>query len=357
MGREGVGSEKWEGMGERRARSYPHSHEISLKRALVCSVRAVTSPVGTAEESDEPGGTPADGAAPPAPDVSPLTDPHAPDESRRDEAVTTRGFKHWCREQHGLGNPQELEWIDRFWKCGVRWPNNYDVDAYLERAEAAFPDMAEEVMAALMKAEARWRADLAVSHSTAAHAGISPHGLANKLDFHQGQADDRCGFHSRDGRRCKYHVVPGSNRCVEHGGALVDADTRRAVLMSSYLQLVHHASTAVECLVDVAQHSKNDQARVMAAKEILDRAGLTPDLNINVNVSGASASPASKLQARLDEIAERLGRSGIQLDDDDIIDAEEVPPSSEHSPEGSESEGLGPEPQPEPEPEPEPAST
>lgn len=256
----------------------------------------------------------------PAPDRD-LSSPLDGDDSRRDEGVRSMGFRQWLKEQKRAGNPSLLEFID-YWKTrGVRWPITYSVEGWSEVITKHWPEKSDEVTALMVQAEAVWRAEQVSSGLTAEAYGIAPVTMANKLTHRIAQPDVKCGYTEVSGRACGDEVVPGSNRCIRHGGALVDPETRRAMLLSSYASLVQHSQTAVDVLVDVAQHSRNDLARVAASKEILDRVGLTPDLNITVTVEGGDSSPVSKLKKRLDEIAERLGSPGAGQAVGDIIDA------------------------------------
>jgi hypothetical protein len=82
--------------------------------------------------------------------------------------------------------------------------------------------------------------------------------------------------------------------------------------MTSYLQLVEATGTAVETLVDVAIRSKNDLARVAAAKEILDRAGLTPELQVSVKFESEGRDERiGKLKDKLDVMQRGLEERAI----------------------------------------------
>lgn len=256
------------------------------------------------------------------------------DESRRDEGVKQMGFRKWLGVQKRAGNPDGLEFIEYWGKTGVRWPVTFNFEEWNEVITSHWPDEADQVTTYLVRAEAAWRAEQAAGQLTAEAYGIAPQTVANRLSYRVAQTDERCGLVHRDGRQCNSLVVPGSTRCTEHGGALVDPETRRAILISTYATLVVSAQVAVDTLVDVAQNSRNDLARVSASKEILDRVGLTPELNINVTVTGQSDSPVEKLKARLNEMSDRLHQVPIE--------ASVVLPE--------------PEPEPEPVPSPEPES-
>ena len=269
-----------------------------------------------------------------------LSSPLDGDESRRDLSVQLTGFRKWLLTQKRLSNPLELDFIPYWGKKGLRWPVQYSLEEWSERVKEYYPDEAEDVITYMIRAEAEWRAEHAAQEMSAAAYGVAPATLANKLSYRTGQTDDVCGLIAQDGKRCKNAVVPGSVRCIDHGGALIDPETRRAMLLSTYASLVTHAQTAVNTLVDVAENSRNDLARVSAAKEILDRVGLTPDLNINVTISGeAGNSPVDKLKKRLLEMSERLTNPVV---DTHIVDADviDVPALDSGTEDESESEAL-----------------
>jgi hypothetical protein len=109
------------------------------------------------------------------------------------------------------------------------------------------------------------------------------------------------------GASCNRSTVPGTSRCRDHGGTLVDEKTRRAVLMGAYLGLVDATDLAVSTLSDVALNGRNELARVQAARELLDRAGLTADLNVTVRIEGDErTSRIEALQTRLDTMGTSL---------------------------------------------------
>lgn len=234
------------------------------------------------------------------------------DDSRRDEGVQQMGFRKWLGVQKRAGNPDGLEFIEYWGKSGMRWPVTFNFEEWADVIATHWPDEADDVTTYLVRAEAAWRADQAAGQLTATAYGIAPQTLANKLSYKVAQTDTQCGLVAKDGRQCTKVVVPGSTRCVEHGGALVDPETRRALLLSTYATLVTSAQVAVDTLVDVAQNSRNDLARVSASKEILDRVGLTPELNINVTVNSSENSPVEKLKKRLNEMSDRLHQAPIE---------------------------------------------
>jgi hypothetical protein len=86
-----------------------------------------------------------------------------------------------------------------------------------------------------------------------------------------------CGFRSIDGVLCGSVSVAGTARCVKHGGAISDADVRRSLIIQAYGRMIKGADTAVAALLEVAIDGRSEMARVQAAKELLDRVGMTVD--------------------------------------------------------------------------------
>lgn len=161
-----------------------------------------------------------------------------------------------------------------------------------------------DFMEALLKLETEWRAEMAASRKSAEKLEVMG-GLTESLSWRGGAlSPTSCEYVASTGTQCKTAPVPGTTRCLKHGGALIHEDVRRAVLMNSYLKLVEATDVAVDTLVDVAAHSRNDLARVAASKEILDRAGLTQELEISIKLDDSGKS------SRLDELRDKL--DGIQ---------------------------------------------
>lgn len=128
--------------------------------------------------------------------------------------------------------------------------------------------------------------------------------LGVALSVDGGLVATKCLLKKRNGDNCSRPVVPGTDRCEKHGGALVDIESRRAVLMSAFVTIVEGSEKAVAALLDVVEHGRSEMARVQAAKELLDRAGLTPDVNINVSVTTVDAGQI--LRDRLIGVAKRI---------------------------------------------------
>lgn len=179
---------------------------------------------------------------------------------------------------------------------------------------------AAELVEQLLHAEASWRMDTLDFDSEAEI--LTPELVVP------------CTHTGLDGNKCKKSAVPGASRCVEHGGTVLDPAVRQSMLIIAYAKMMDGSAKAVDALVDVAEYSNNDLARVQAAREILDRVGL-------VYEEGRSTAPAEfvspeETQAdELDSLREHLdsARGRLQLvavpttsteKDDNITDAEIV---------------------------------
>ena len=101
---------------------------------------------------------------------------------------------------------------------------------------------------------------------------------------------------------------------MPHGGALLDPTVRQAFLVSAYASIVEATDTAVQALIQVAEHGRNELARVAAAKEILDRAGITilnpahPNSPLALSLSPDSDNTASVLLERLSATLDSMGK-------------------------------------------------
>jgi hypothetical protein len=256
-----------------------------------------------------------------------------PTHERLDRAWPGNGFRSWLVtvDPRKGGSPREeiraaVEFCIEYFP---ELPAKYDYEAYAElmRQKLRPPrsgmklEEFNKLLESLAKAEAEWRAEIiSKDRSKGAVMAIAhPHGenLSSRLP----QADDVCGFRFRAGRRCNQMVVPGSPRCVKHGGALVDAEVRRAFLLSAYSAVVEATEDAVDVLIDVAKNGRNELARVAAAKEILDRAGLVPTLNVNVNIGGKESDTMRVLRDKLDTIQKNLKDSRKVIDVEPIEEA------------------------------------
>jgi hypothetical protein len=95
--------------------------------------------------------------------------------------------------------------------------------------------------------------------------------------------------------------IPRSVVSVDEAAARVEAAIK-AKLVTSFAALVDATDIAVDTLVSIAVNGRREDARVAAAKEILDRSGLTPDIRVSVDVV------TSERDARLAELRSKLDK-------------------------------------------------
>lgn len=83
-------------------------------------------------------------------------------------------------------------------------------------------------------------------------------------------------------RYCGRWSVQGSNRCETHGGLYLDPEETKNVIRSNQTKLVAAGSKAVDTLVYMMMESSNDAIRLRAAEQVLNRIGLSENVDINV---------------------------------------------------------------------------
>jgi len=191
-------------------------------------------------------------------------------------------------------------------------PDKYDFKTYV----ALIPD---EHLDLYLRAEAEWKTDAAAHKSTKHALGLdkpSPEAAIIKLQ-------PNCVFRFRSGRMCGREVVPGVDRCTKHGGALIDPEVRRNILLSAYANIVEGSQKAVDALLDVAENGRSEMARVQAAKELLDRAGLTADVNVNVRIS-AEVDAGAILRERLETMSTKIETVEVEVIEVEGVDVEPV---------------------------------
>lgn len=253
--------------------------------------------------------------------ISGYDDPEV--EYSRDRAHRARGFKSWLlKEADGSYEP-----IKEMVRARPKdFPESYDGEDWM-----AALGQDDDLVALLFKAEVEWRLELRSRDLAGSTLNLKT--PVAGLDFRKPVPEVRGCLYRTEASKpaCGKPVIPGTVRCDVHGGELVDATTRRAVLMSAYLDLVSATSTAISALVDVATSSKNDIARVMASKEILDRAGLTAEMNINVRIDEGDGSPLDAIRKKLDSMQKNLRENAIDAtardrgnEDETVRDADVV---------------------------------
>jgi hypothetical protein len=182
-----------------------------------------------------------------------------------------------------------------------------------------------EDLAALASAEAAWRVDSVIDHAETAGvplpemessetgAEITEH-LSQALET--SDAKVLCGYRNHRGEGCVSEAVPGAGRCGRHGGAITDPEVRRSFLLVAFAKVIDGSRVAVDALLDVAENGRSEMARVQAAKELLDRAGVQQDQHVHIHKPSEDTSEDELLDAlrnRLLETKNRLRLTAIEI--------------------------------------------
>lgn len=103
--------------------------------------------------------------------------------------------------------------------------------------------------------------------------------------------EHRCTAKSRtSGQQCRKKAIPGGTVCRYHGGAAPQVKRR------AQLRLLELVDPAIVTLAKVMANGENDQVRLAAAKDILDRAGVPRQSEATVRVEDARELLLLKLQ-------------------------------------------------------------
>lgn len=107
--------------------------------------------------------------------------------------------------------------------------------------------------------------------------------------------------------------IPRTVISVDEAAARVEAAVK-ARLVESYTQLVEATDVAVDALIHVALYGRREEARVAAAKEILDRSGLTPEIRVAIDTTSSERGARfAELHRRLDNMRTSL-QTPLELD-------------------------------------------
>lgn len=205
-----------------------------------------------------------------------------------------------------------------------------------------------EDLAALAAAEAAWRVDNVVDSAETAGVSLDVPGSAEEIvdeetSTYLEESSNKvlCGYRNHRGEGCVAEAVPGAGRCGRHGGAITDPEVRRSFLLVAFTKVLDGSRIAVEALLDVAENGRSEMARVQAAKELLDRAGVQQDQHVHIHQQEEDTSEdelVAALRARLGETKDRLRLKAVDdysgVEDhtspvpelepanDDVVDAE-----------------------------------
>ncbi len=100
--------------------------------------------------------------------------------------------------------------------------------------------------------------------------------------------------------------IPRRVVSLDEAAAAVEAAVK-AKLVASYAALVDATDVAVGTLIDIAMYGRREEARVMAAREILDRSGLSPEIRISLDTQGSERDQRiAELRRKLDGVRTSL---------------------------------------------------
>jgi hypothetical protein len=153
-------------------------------------------------------------------------------------------------------------------------------------------------LSALASAEAAWRVDSIIESAEVAGVSLNidettvpdtsdegnlPVSQVVGETVERSEAKVLCGYRNHRGEGCVAEAVPGAGRCGRHGGAITDPEVRRSFLLVAFAKVIDGSRVAVDALLDVAENGRSEMARVQAAKEILDRAGVQQDQHVHIH--------------------------------------------------------------------------
>lgn len=110
-------------------------------------------------------------------------------------------------------------------------------------------------------------------------------------------SERRCIAHRKNGERCKAYAIRGGTVCTKHGGSApqVKARARQRILEA--------AEPAAVKLVQLMQDKAvPPQVQLAAAKDLLDRAGITSAKAFDVEVTARYEQILPELVVDLDEV-------------------------------------------------------
>jgi len=182
-----------------------------------------------------------------------------------------------------------------------------------------------EDLAALVSAEAAWRVDTFIERSELEGVSLDvgsdevvPEAVSKEVSA--ANAIVLCGYRNHRGEGCVSPAVEGAGRCGRHGGAITDPEVRRSFLLVAFAKVIDGSRVAVDALLDVAENGRSEMARVQAAKELLDRAGVQQDQHVHIHRPEEDASKddlVDELRRRLSTAADRLRITAVPVDSAD----------------------------------------
>jgi hypothetical protein len=196
-------------------------------------------------------------------------------------------------------------------------------------------------LAALASAEAAWRVDSLVDSAELAGVSLDPSDGAGNQEtggdivspsvsqaVEAAEARVLCGYRNHRGEGCVETAVAGAGRCGRHGGAITDPEVRRSFLLVAFAKVIDGSRVAVDALLDVAENGRSEMARVQAAKELLDRAGVQQDQHVHIHRPEEDASEddvLDDLRRRLHTATDRLRIHALPVTSEDTTNQLSLP--------------------------------
>ena len=134
----------------------------------------------------------------------------------------------------------------------------------------------------------------------------------------------RCRFAKSDGLRC---LLWSSGRLKDDGLCRVHLRSIRtpgADIERARQKVVQAAPYAVDVLEELMESATSEPARLKAATEILDRAGVRGGMELDVAIDTSQRSPADIVAERLQRLAQAAQASAASLPGVEVVDADVV---------------------------------
>lgn len=195
-------------------------------------------------------------------------------------------------------------------------------DAEFISLELAKEGATAEDLSALVSAEAAWRVDTLIERAETSGVSIDVGETDESTEIEPQDATVLCGFRNHRGEGCISPAIEGAGRCGRHGGAITDPEVRRSFLLVAFAKVIDGAQIAVETLLDVAENGRSDMARVQAAKELLDRAGVQQDQHVHIHRPDEDVSEdelIAELQRKLSTATDRLRIAAIPMESESTV--------------------------------------
>jgi hypothetical protein len=239
-------------------------------------------------------------------------------------------FVRWLHGQAKADQAREMPYADLY-----RWGKNIHeivgadgtFDANYVVRELAQQGATSEVVQAMVHAEAAWRTDSIIENAEITGVSLDVgESKSISTEIEASEPTSLCGFRNTRGEGCVRLAVPGAGRCGGHGGSITDPEVRRSLHIIAFSKVIQGSEVAVDALLDVAENGRSEMARVQAAKEILDRAGVQQDQHVHIHKPAEDLSEAEMLEElfkRLDTNADRLRIQAIPVESHEITEVPE----------------------------------